>query len=149
MIENTRYDRRYEAILRHFLKRNVLLLFFEDLVQDENLFCNKLFQTLGLSPVCLAVDRGKKNSSSNKFYDTLPRRILRQNQYTARLAHKAERTFSSLYSLWRRPFSSPITWPVESKEKLSAEFRQRLVPFLESHGKSAGFWFPKRPNQAP
>ena len=144
IIDDTSYWSRLSAYRKKFDDQQIHILFFEDLLANQELELRKCFEFLGIDPeVHVENPTRQLNPGSRKRYDTPLMRKIR----TSKIASTAwgmipEKKRLSLESkdFFRKPFDQKIQWPETAKMFALEQLADESAKLLEYAGKPASYW---------
>ncbi|WP_157665249.1 sulfotransferase family protein [Mariniblastus fucicola] len=144
ILDDTSYWSRLEAYRKRFDDQQIHILFFEDLLANQQFELRKCFKFLGADPeVQIENPKRQLNPGSQKRYDTVLMRRIR----TSRIASKAwslipenRRLLLEDNDLLRKPFAKKIQWPSQTKRFVLGRLAEESAQFLEYAGKPVDYW---------
>ena len=144
IIDDTSYWSRLNAYRKRFDDSRIHILFFEDLIRNQQQELEKCFEFLGVDPkVEISGSDRKLNPGSKKCYDTDLMRWFRTNQPASmawKVIPKKMRLAMETNSMFRKPFDKAIQWPSSALDYTLEKLESEAKSFLEFTGKPADFW---------
>lgn len=144
IIDDTSYWSRLNAWRKRFDDSRIHILFFEDLIKNQQHEMEKCFRFLGVAPdVELKSSDRKLNPGSKKCYDTELMRWIRTNRAASmawKVTPKKMRLAMESNTILRKPFDKAIQWPDSALEYTLEKLEPEAAQFLEFAGKPSDYW---------
>ncbi len=144
IIDDTSYWSRLKPWRKKFGDDRIHILFFEDLIRDQQNELEKCFDFLGVdSSVQISGSDRKLNPGSKKCYDTDLMRWIRTHSASAKAYQWAPRKIRRSMdqnTLFRKPFDKAIEWSPSALQYTMDKVESEAKSFLEFAGKPADYW---------
>lgn len=144
LLADTSFSSRLNVHLEQFGRKNVLLIFMEDLKIDVAAVATRCYQFLGLQPYDFIADRlPHKNKGEDKLYDSRLLRWSRCNSVVGPLLGKIDidrqdRIFKRIGL--RRPFTQKVVWSDKAKKIAQECLKEDIEKFLHYAGEQERYW---------
>lgn len=144
LLEDSKYWERINTYRKCVPDDRILVVFFEDLIEDHISVLERCFDFLGVS----SVDKDKfsmekRNTGKEKLYDSRLLRWLRLHAFTgykiAKLSSDQQNYYFSKIGL-RKRFTTPLKWDRASIVRVKEELGYDAEQFLLYYGKPKEFW---------
>ncbi len=144
IIDDTSYWSRLSAYRKQIDDQQIHILFFEDLLANQELELRKCFEFLGVdADVTVENPTRQLNPGSRKRYDTAIMRRIR----TSKMASSAwamlpvkKRLALESKDFFRKPFKQKIEWSAAARNFTLEKLADEASQFLEFAGKPADYW---------
>jgi len=148
-IDNSRYLKQIDIYRRLWPDERILVLFFDDLVADQEAVMRRCFEFLGVDPH--ASPRrisGERNRSEGSREDTSIASMLRRMPLFDHLRESAPESLrDSLRRILKRPAQRP-TWDQKSRAWAIEQLNDESREFLRRYGKPVDYWDLEAPEPA-
>ncbi len=151
IIDDTSYWTRLNAYRKHFDDRQIHILFFEELLANQQSELRKCFEFLDVdADVKVENPQRQLNPGSKKRYDTAMMRWIRTRKIASRtwglISEKKRQRLESMDFL-RKPFNEKIQWSAGAKNFVLDVLVDESRKFLEFSGKPSDYWGPEFADQ--
>lgn len=144
ILNDTSYWSRLNAYRERFSDSQIHILFFEDLLHDQEHEMQKCFQFLGVDDSIAIENLGRQlNPGSRKRYDTPLMRRIRTNAFLSKMwamIPERQRTRFESTDFLRKPFKEKIRWSADAKQFVQKQLNDEAKNFLQFAGKPSDYW---------
>jgi hypothetical protein len=144
IIDDTSYWSRLSAYRNVFDDSQIHIMFFEDMLDNQDRELRKCFEFLGVAADVEIKDTSRQlNPGSRKRYDTSMMRWIRTNRIASRtwnLIPEKKRIILESQDMLRRPFTKDIEWSSSAREFVAERLKSEAQQLLRFAGKSLEFW---------
>lgn len=145
LLEDSHYWQRLQSYRRHFRDDQILVVFLEDLQKNPQAVLKQCYEFLGVDGCFInsSASTTQLNSGDEKLYDSRLLRFLRTQDFAGhKIARHPIPTQDKIFRRLglRRPFTQPVKWDSESRNRVINTLKADIAEFLNYCGKPADFW---------
>jgi hypothetical protein len=140
-VDTSRYWRQISAYREHFADKQILVLFFEDFVQDPSRVLNRCFEFLGVDPSLGQIDsKLVMNASTGYGVDGPLIRFVRKLPGVESLKVAAPVISRAVGAKLRRPMPGRPIWTTDLRRQVVDQLADDSATLLRHYGKPADWW---------
>jgi hypothetical protein len=141
VVDTSRYWRQISAYREHFEDEQILVLFFEDFVQDPGAVLERCFEFLGVDPSLGLTDSNLiVNASTDYGVDGPLIRFVRKLPGVESIKLAAPVFSKAVGAKLRRPMPEPPIWPAELRQQVIDQLADDSAMFLRHYDKPTDWW---------
>lgn len=148
MLNDTKYGEILCLYQQYFPKKNILVLFQEDLKSNPKVVLQQCFNFLGVEPMpFVPLEKKNLNQGADKYYDTPNLRELRKVRLHPkgpkvffRIPVSVQNQFMPQLNLRKAFGKEQLEWSRDAREHLVRVLGDGPEKFLAQHGKALSFW---------